>query len=309
MVRIQSSGLTVQNTVPPGIIVITVINVTADRRVSGCGNRLSAQALLRHRSCANIAALYHDIDAGVCTPMKTEQKIAVVTGANRGIGFEICRQLLQKDYHVLLTARDQVKGARAVEKLRGAGPIEFFLVDVTSRNDVDALGRRLQEHYGRCDVLVNNAGIFPDPRDDLDNEWPSLLTADIDDVQKGIETNTYGTLRLCQMAVPLMRQAGYGRIVNLSSGMGQLSDMNGCCPGYRISKAGVNVITRILADELQGENILVNSMCPGWVKTDMGGPGATRELPEGADTAVWLATLPDDGPSGLFFRDRTPIPW
>ncbi len=242
--------------------------------------------------------------------MTIERKIAVVTGANKGIGFEICRQLLQQNCHVLLTARDEHRGRQAVEQLAEPGArIEFFQLDVTRQDHVDSLGDTLQRQYGRCDILVNNAGIFPDPRNDLENEWPSLLTASIDDVQKGIETNTYGTLRLCQMAVPMMQKAGYGRIVNISSGMGQLSDMNGCCPGYRISKTGVNVITRILADELQDENILINSMCPGWVKTDLGGPGATRELAEGADTAIWLATLPDDGPSGLFFRDRTPIPW
>ena len=128
-------------------------------------------------------------------------------------------------------------------------------------------------------------------------------------VREAMETNVYGPMLLCQAFVPLMRKHRYGRIVNLSSGMGQLTHMNGGCPAYRISKTSVNALTRILADELKDENILVNSMCPGWVKTDMGGAGATRELPEGADTAVWLATLPDGGPNGGFFRDRKAFEW
>lgn len=107
----------------------------------------------------------------------------------------------------------------------------------------------------------------------------------------------------------LMRQQNYGRIVNLSSGMGQLSEMNGCCPGYRTSKTALNALTRLLADELSGSNVLINALCPGWVRTEMGGEQATRDVTEGADTAIWLATLPDGGPSGGFFRDRKPIPW
>ncbi len=240
--------------------------------------------------------------------MSKQQRVAIVTGANRGIGFEICKQLLAKDYYVVLTARDEQKGLDACAKLSSSS-LEFKLLDVTSESQVSQLYADIHQTHGRCDVLVNNAGIFPDPRSDLDNERPSILTADINDIQTGININTYGTLRLCQTFIPLMQAAGYGRVVNLASGMAQLSDMNGCCPGYRISKTAINVITRILADELKGSNVLVNSMCPGWVKTDMGGAGATREIPEGADTAVWLATLPDKGASGLFFRDRKEIDW
>src|SRR3989338_10866458 len=119
-----------------------------------------------------------------------------------------------------------------------------------------------------------------------------------------METNVYGPLLLCQAIVPLMKKNNYGRIVNLSSGLGQLSDMNGGYPAYRVSKAAINTLTRIVADEVKNQNILINSMCPGWFKTDMGGPNATRSIPEGADTAVWLATLLDNGPRGKFFRDR-----
>lgn len=242
--------------------------------------------------------------------MDQDRKVAVVTGANKGLGFEICKQLLDHEYQVILTARDATKGQAACQALAVHNPnIEFFKLDVTSQPDITALVRHLQDKWQRCDVLVNNAGIFPDSRDDLENHWPSILKADLDTIRIGMETNAYGALRLCQAIIPLMQKNGYGRIVNMSSGMGQLSDMNGCCAGYRISKTALNVITRVISDELKGTNILINSMCPGWVKTDMGGPGATRQIPEGADTATWLAMLPDRGPSGLFFRDRKPIPW
>ena len=237
--------------------------------------------------------------------MNTEKKIALVTGASRGIGFEVCKQLLAKGFHVILSARNEQKGRAACDLLQSPDA-EFYPLDVTNQSDIDALTDYLRNQYKRCDVLVNNAGIFPDPRED---SWPSILNADIDTIKTGMETNAYGLLRMCQAIIPLMQKNNYGRIVNLSSGMGQLSDMNGCCPGYRISKTSVNVITRVIADELGDNNILINSMCPGWVKTDMGGAGATRELADGADTAIWLATLPDKSPSGLFFRDREPIPW
>jgi len=240
--------------------------------------------------------------------MSAKQRVAIVTGANRGIGYEVCKQLLSKDYFVVLTARDEQKGVAACKALKSSS-VEFKLLDVTSEQQITQLYSDISKGYGRCDVLVNNAGIFPDPRNDLENAWPSILSADINDIQAGININTYGTLRMCQAFIPMMQANSYGRVVNLASGMAQLSDMNGCCPGYRISKTAINVLTRILADELQDSNILVNSMCPGWVKTEMGGSGATREIADGADTAVWLATLEDKGPSGFFFRDRQKIDW
>jgi len=160
----------------------------------------------------------------------------------------------------------------------------------------------VEEEFGRLDVLVNNAGIT-DP-------WRGTAEdPDFDAVKDVLETNLFGAWRLAKAVLPLMRRNGYGRIVNLSSGMGQLSDMGGHSPGYRVSKTGLNALTRMLASELAAENILVNSVCPGWVRTDMGGSGARRSVEEGADTPVWLATLPNGGPSGGFFRDRKPIPW
>ncbi|MGE0268834.1 MAG: SDR family oxidoreductase [Candidatus Omnitrophota bacterium] len=236
-----------------------------------------------------------------------KQRIALVTGANRGIGFEIVRQLARlKDYKVILTSRDEKKGKTACDQLKKEGLIvDFRVLNVTDPKSID----QCVESAGQIDVLINNAGIFPDTQDNTASGWPSIFETSLETMRRGMETNVYGPLLLCQKIVPLMKKNKYGRIVNLSSGMGQLTHMNGGCPSYRVSKTGINALTRILSDELKGTNVLVNSMCPGWVKTDMGGPGATRELPEGADTAVYLATLPDGGPTGGFFRDRKVFEW
>lgn len=235
-------------------------------------------------------------------------RIAVVTGANRGLGLETCRQLADLGLTVILTSRDARKGEAAAESLRGSGrDVRHHPLDVTDPHSIQRLARFVESEFGRLDVLVNNAGVFLDPVDSPDPDAASVFRADLDVVRRSMETNVYGPLLLCQALVPLMH--GRGRIVNLSSGMGQLSDMNGRCPGYRFSKTALNALTRILADELRDTRIKVNSLCPGWVRTDMGGPNAERPVEEGADTIVWLATLPDDGPSGGFFRDRKPIPW
>jgi NAD(P)-dependent dehydrogenase (short-subunit alcohol dehydrogenase family) len=237
----------------------------------------------------------------------SEKPIAVVTGANRGIGLETSRQLAGKGYHVILTARATLKGELAAQKLRDEGlDVEFQTLDVTALDSIKRLAQYIQKEHGRLDVLVNNAGIFPDPSPGEPES--SALKADIEILRQAMETNTFGALRVCQSLVPLM-QGRRGRVVNMSSGMGQLSEMNGCCPAYRLSKTALNAVTRILADELQDTGVKVNSVCPGWVQTDMGGPNATRTVAEGADTVVWLATLPEDGPSGGFFRDREQIPW
>jgi NAD(P)-dependent dehydrogenase (short-subunit alcohol dehydrogenase family) len=240
--------------------------------------------------------------------MNTDQNIAVVTGANRGLGLETCRQLAQRGLRVILTSRDPARGQAALDGLRAKGlDITFHQLDVTDAGSVDRLREFILSEYGRVDVLVNNAGVFLDPIDGSDPSASSVFRSDIDTVRTTMETNLYGPLRLCQALIPLMQ--GSGRVVNVSSGMGQLSEMNGGCPGYRFSKTALNALTRILADELQNTRIKVNSVCPGWVRTDMGGPNATRSVEAGAATIVWLATLDDDGPSGGFFRDREPIPW
>jgi NAD(P)-dependent dehydrogenase (short-subunit alcohol dehydrogenase family) len=233
-----------------------------------------------------------------------KSRIAVVTGANRGIGLEVCRQLAKLGLVVVLTSRDKDKGLKAVADLQKKElPVRFHPLDVTSASSVRELAAFLEKEFGRCDVLVNNAGIFPD------ESGSGIFTTDIQTVRTAMETNVYGPILLCQALVPLMKKNKYGRIVNFSSGMGQLSEMNGGSPAYRISKTAINAVTRIVHAEIEGGNILVNSLCPGWVKTAMGGAGATRSVEQGADTAVWLATLPDDGPSGKFFRDRKEMSW
>lgn len=236
----------------------------------------------------------------------TDSPVAVVTGANRGLGLETCRQLAGRGYRVVLAARREAEGRAAAEGLAAQGlDVRFHPLDVTDPASVRRLRDDLKADFGRIDCLVNNAGIFPDR--DPDGEGSSIFDTDLDTVRRGLETNTLGPLQLCQALIPLMD--GRGRVVNVSSGMGQLSEMNGCCPGYRLSKTALNAVTRILADELQATGIKVNSVCPGWVKTDMGGPGAELPVEEGAQGIVWAATLPDDGPSGGFFRHGEPIPW
>jgi NAD(P)-dependent dehydrogenase (short-subunit alcohol dehydrogenase family) len=234
-----------------------------------------------------------------------DKRVAVVTGASRGIGLEICRQLGRRGgIRVYLTARNEAKGNAAAQTLRDEGiDVEFYPLDVTSEQSVKLFAGWLEGTCKRCDILVNNAGILADPR------GSRFLDSRPATYRQTLETNVFGPLLLIQALVPLMMKNRYGRIVNISSAQGQLSDMGVGTPAYRISKAALNALTCVLAAELTGSGILVNSMCPGWVRTDMGGPGAPRTVQQGADTAIWLATLPDNGASGGFFRDRMPIPW
>jgi NAD(P)-dependent dehydrogenase (short-subunit alcohol dehydrogenase family) len=229
------------------------------------------------------------------------ERVALVSGANRGIGRHVAAELAGLGYRVVVGSRDLGKGEEAAREI-GENAVACQL-DVTDEQSIAHCIAWIAEEYGRLDVLVNNAGI-------AGGGWStSAVDVDVDQVRKTLETNFYGAWRLVQEALPIMRKHGYGRIVNLSSGMGQLSDMGGHSPAYRVSKTGLNALTRILTAELGDENVLVNSCCPGWVRSDMGGPNAPRSLEEGADTPVWLATLPDDGPRGGFFRNRQPIPW
>ena len=240
--------------------------------------------------------------------MNSTAPLAVVTGANRGLGLETCRQLGARGYQVILTSRDPEQGRAAAESLRQAGlGVLYHPLDVSDPVSIRALADYVRSGFERLDVLVNNAGIFIDGRESETPGASSVFRAEVDTLRRSLETNTFGPLQLCQQLIPLMQ--GRGRVVNVSSGMGQLSEMNGGYPGYRVSKAALNVLTRIFADELQGTQVKVNSVCPGWVRTAMGGTDAERSVEEGADTIVWLATLPDDGPSGGFFRDRQPIAW
>lgn len=238
--------------------------------------------------------------------MSAEKRIAVVTGGNRGIGFETCRQLGRKDLRVILTARNSEAGKKAAAILGAEGlEVEFRHLDVTKIETIDACADSIGRDFDRLDVLINNAGIMRDSS----KRGASIFDAEGELVRDTFEVNALGPLLVTKALVPLMRRHDYGRIVNVSSGMGQLSEMDGGYPGYRISKTALNAVTVILARELEGTNIKANSVCPGWVRTDMGGDNAPRTPEQGADTVVWLATLPDDGPSGGFFRDRKQIDW
>jgi len=222
-----------------------------------------------------------------------DRRVALVTGTSRGIGAEIVRQLAaDHGFIVFAGARDPDD----VEEAEGIVPIQL---DVTDQSDVDAAQEQIGSEAGHLDALVNNAGVYGDPIGAADY--------DLDRAHEVLEINTFGPWRLIEAFVPLLRRSDAPRIVNVSSGAGQLSDMNGGRAAYRLSKAALNALTRTLASDERW--LKVNTMCPGWVRTDMGGSGAPRSVEEGADTAVWLATLPDDGPTGGFFRDRKPIPW
>jgi NAD(P)-dependent dehydrogenase (short-subunit alcohol dehydrogenase family) len=233
-----------------------------------------------------------------------DKRLAVVTGANRGIGFEVSRQLARKGLRIVLTSRDEAKGREALADLQKEGlDVLFHVLDVTDPVSVRSLARYLENEHDRVDVLVNNAGIL------LGSYDTSVLEERETLFRETLETNFYGPLRMSQALVPLMRRHRYGRVVNLSSGLGQLDEMGDGVSAYRVSKTALNALTRMLATAGADDNILVNSMCPGWVRTDMGGGNATRGVEKGAETAVWLAMLPHDGPSGGFFRDKKPIPW
>jgi NAD(P)-dependent dehydrogenase (short-subunit alcohol dehydrogenase family) len=232
--------------------------------------------------------------------MAENGRVALVSGGNRGIGLEIVRQLAERSITTILGSRDEESGRKAAEELSGNVVVQGL--DVSDEKSVGRLASFVEKTFGRLDVLVNNAGVSND-------EGQRGVDADLDRVREALETNLFGAWRLCEVAIPLMQRHGYGRIVNMSTGMAALEDMGGGSPGYRVSKTGLNALTRILASELRGSGILVNSVEPGWVQTDMGGSRAPRPVEEGAEGAVWAATLPNNGPTGGFFRDRRPIPW
>ena len=236
-----------------------------------------------------------------------ERRVALVSGGNRGIGLEVVRQLGKLGMIAVLGSRDPSKGAAAAGRLASAGvEAPVVALDVTDAGSIASAVADVVERFGRIDVLVNNAGIA---LDGSRSPVSSVLEVSPEVVARTLDANTLGPLRLIQAVVPLMQARGYGRIVNVSSGLGQISAMGGSWPGYRMSKAALNALTRVVAAEVGSANIKVNAVSPGWVRTDMGGQGAPRSVAQGADTIVWLATLPDDGPSGLFFEDRKPIAW
>jgi NAD(P)-dependent dehydrogenase (short-subunit alcohol dehydrogenase family) len=230
-------------------------------------------------------------------------RIALVTGANRGLGLETARQLLDRGLRVAMAGRDPAATERARrglgDDLRNAMAVRL---DVTDGASIEAARRAIAERWGAVDVLVNNAAVLLD-------EDAGVLTIPAEDFRSTLDANLLGAIEVCRVFVPGMAERGYGRVVNVSSGAGQLATMSTYAPAYSISKAALNAFTRILAETYRGSGVLANAVDPGWVRTDMGGPSAPRSVEEGADTIVWLATLPDRGPTAGFFRDRRPIAW
>jgi NAD(P)-dependent dehydrogenase (short-subunit alcohol dehydrogenase family) len=229
-------------------------------------------------------------------------RIALITGANRGIGFEVCRQLASQGFVVLLTARDAAKAETAARKLGNGGTVESLLLDVADIASIEKAAEVIAGRYGYLDVLINNAGINYDT-------WETAENADIDGtVQDTIRTNLLGPWQVSKAFLPLLRKSRAARIVNVSSEAGSLARMGAGPPAYQVTKAGLNALTRTLAGELRNAGILVNAVCPGWVATDMGGSGG-RPVADGAAGIIWAATLPDSGPTGGFFQDGKPLPW
>jgi NAD(P)-dependent dehydrogenase (short-subunit alcohol dehydrogenase family) len=231
-----------------------------------------------------------------------ERPVAVVTGANRGIGREVVRRLAREGWLVVLGARDEARGRAAAAELGGeAAGVAARVLDVVDGPSVRAAAEWVGAELGRCDALVNNAAI------DYDTD-ARATSADLERVHRAMETNLYGAWRTALAFLPLLRRSAHPRLVNVSSGGGSISEMGAGTPAYSVSKAALNALTRILAAELRADGVLVNAVCPGWVATDMGGAGG-RPVVDGAASVVWAVLLDDDGPTGGFFRDGRPVAW
>ena len=229
-------------------------------------------------------------------------RIALVSGGNRGLGLQIVRELADRGLRVVLGARSVRSGQIAVELLEDlADRVAVRQLDVTDAVSVARLANWLDWRLGGCDVLVNNAAVL------LEHDLDTAASMDLDIVRRALETNLIGTMRPTQAIVPLMRARRYGRIVNISSGLATLSSMRKGLPAYRVSKAAVNALTRVLADELAEDSILVNACCPGPANIDSRDGHHSIEMSSSAKTAVWLATLPDGGPTGGFYSGRSTV--
>jgi len=233
--------------------------------------------------------------------MAKQKRIALVTGANKGIGFEVARDLARKGFHVFLGARDEKAGHAAEEKLRKEGEVTFLKIDIANRESIERAVEEFSRQADHLDTLVNNAGILLDEDKDVLTTTPEIF-------EKTLRTNTLGPLLVSQAFVPLLKKSSAPRIVNVSSGGGQLADgADGWAPAYCISKTALNGVTSQLAAALP--KFAINSVCPGWVRTDMGGANATRSIAEGAAGIVWLAADAPQKETGKFWRDRKVIPW
>jgi NAD(P)-dependent dehydrogenase (short-subunit alcohol dehydrogenase family) len=238
----------------------------------------------------------------VAMPDKT-QRVALITGANRGIGFEAAQQLIRRRFHVVLTARDEASGDRAARSVdAGDGSVAFLAIDVSSSDSIRQAANRFQRISDHLDVLINNAGIYPE-------EGLNILTVPRNQMVETLQTNALGPLEMTQAFLSYLRKAAAPRVINISSGYGQLGGLSSDVPSYCLSKLALNGLTIMLAEALKPDGIAVNSMCPGWVRTDMGGPNATLSIGEGADTAVWLADEASQELTGKFFRNRKEISW
>ncbi|NNC85887.1 MAG: SDR family NAD(P)-dependent oxidoreductase [Bacteroidia bacterium] len=226
------------------------------------------------------------------------RKTIVVTGANKGIGMEICKQLAKLDHDVVLTARNRNKGLQAVNEI--GSNVSFVELDVSNKESIEKFADRMKKRSDSIDVLINNAGIGVGKA--------GLSDANVSEIKEIMETNFYGPMQLNALLLPLLLKSAEGRIINMSSGMGAYDDLEGGYAGYRLSKAGLNAQTILLANEIKGTGVKVNAMCPGWVRTDMGGAEADRPVSKGAETAVWLATVKKI-PNAKFLRDKKVIPW
>ena len=232
-----------------------------------------------------------------------DEKVAIVSGGNRGIGLEICRSLIRNGVKTVLCSRDLSAGEHAARELLLNG--EFAYVRQLEVNDdasVDNLAEWVEKEFGRLDILVNNAAILID-------RVPRAIDLDAGTLLKVLDTNLAGPLRLTRALAPLLRKSSAGRIVNMSSALGQVGFSGSDRPSYRLSKLALNGLTRMFAEEFAVDHIKVNAASPGLVRTRMGGESAPRNVAEGADTPVWLALLPADGPTGGLFKDRTLQPW
>jgi NAD(P)-dependent dehydrogenase (short-subunit alcohol dehydrogenase family) len=230
----------------------------------------------------------------------SEQKTALVTGANKGIGLEIVRKLLAEGLRVFLTARKAAAGKVAASSLDG--DVRFLQMDVSDDASIQKGAKTYGELSGSLDVLINNAGIYPDENFDI-------LTISREQLVETFQTNTFGPVKVTQAFLPFLKKSNAPRVINISSGYGEIDGLSYKVPSYCLSKLALNGVTIMLDQALRSEGIAVYAMCPGWVRTDMGGANAARSVEEGADTAVWLATDAPQTLSGKFFRDRKVIGW